>query len=689
MYWSPGPPLMFSPAYHFCIHGVFFAIIVALLREYWTISALTTHNHVASDVYSCGETDEGYVSETCSQTVPLNSAISSNGRIYGGVRAEDDVRSFTYNYDGYNEKNSKDSKPVDEVVKEEKIEDHDMNFRLQRDGSSVWCTGSNHTDRQCRFQNLCFFPEHDGFGFLHSARSVRYGVPLDRFSPALLDLSSIRDHNTQYFNYVDLPSKVISGRNVKVIEADTLIFHRFNADNLMHVFHDDLLPIFSTLRLLKGASLNMESESSSNDNLLDFQLLFMEGWLPGQYKRLYQLFSKYPNIYKSELIADDTVTCFRSSYLGLNKDTTWYQYGFKQPQGPIQELTITSREIRQFTNFFNNLLFSKVLPDKGETLEKNKLLDSMSDTQEYAVLFTRRENRVILNQMEVALGVAKKYNMKVYSVGIETHNLEEIIKLVQSSSLLIGMHGSMLILTMFLPPGALLVELFPYAVEPTNYTPYRTLSKLHGMGLFYRAWSVENREHTVTHPDRPWDSGGIRHLSEASQYKIEHSTRVPPHLCCRDPEWLFRIYQDSHVDMESLYQVIDSGMQQRMTFLAPQPQTLPDYQPLKQFPTQVSHIECVGSSRQTATTLEPPPPSLDVTWEVPWNLEYLEASEVSYEVWIQESSSDHYSAWILPRPGHRFTLGLKESTTYSIWVRCILNNQVIGPFNQQHITCTT
>jgi len=54
----------------------------------------------------------------------------------------------------------------------------------------------------------------------------------------------------------------------------------------------------------------------------------------------------------------------------------------------------------------------------------------------------------------------------------------------------VGMHGSILILNMFLPRNALSVELYPYAVPPENYTPYRTMAHLPGMELKYVAWVV-------------------------------------------------------------------------------------------------------------------------------------------------------------------------------------------------------
>jgi protein O-mannose beta-1,4-N-acetylglucosaminyltransferase len=64
--------------------------------------------------------------------------------------------------------------------------------------------------------------------------------------------------------------------------------------------------------------------------------------------------------------------------------------------------------------------------------------------------------------------------VKVMTVSLETHSLSDIIPIIHSSRGVIGMHGSLLSLAGFLKQGSFLVELFPYAVNPEKYTPYRS-----------------------------------------------------------------------------------------------------------------------------------------------------------------------------------------------------------------------
>ena len=80
------------------------------------------------------------------------------------------------------------------------------------------------------------------------------------------------------------------------------------------------------------------------------------------------------------------------------------------------------------------------------------------------------------------------------------------------------------------------------------------------MGITYVAWRNVDHRNTVTHPDNPWHQGGIKHLSSTEQAQILASREVPLHLCCRNPEWLFRIYQDTVVDTDAVIQLIRNGL---------------------------------------------------------------------------------------------------------------------------------
>ncbi|KAK2854837.1 hypothetical protein Q7C36_006706 [Tachysurus vachellii] len=523
-----------------------------------------------------------------------------------------------------------------------RIDYHAALLALQEQGTRMVCTGKMHTDRICRFDYLCYCTEAEEFIFFHSNSSVMLpNLGPRRFQPALLDLSSVEDHNTQYFNFLELPAAALKYMPKPVFVPDvTLILNRFNADNLMHIFHDDLLPIFYT----------MQQYTDLDD---EARLVFMEGWGEGSHFDLYRLLSSKQPLLKEHLRNFGKLMCFTKSYVGLSKMTTWYQYGFVQPQGPKANILVSGNEIRQFASFIMDRL--NITPEerpKGD---------------DYIVVFSRGSNRLILNEAELLLALAQEYKMRTVTVSLEEQTFASIIKLISEASMLVSMHGAQLITSMFLPRGAAVIELFPYAVHPEQYTPYKTLASLPGMDLQYIAWRNNIKENTVAYPDRPWDQGGITHLEKEEQERILASKEVPRHLCCRNPEWLFRIYQDTIVDIPSFLEVIRDGLKVKPNLKKSKPANVIH-------PGRVRQPKCQTSVQATHEA------KLSVSWQIPWNLKYLKVREVKYEVWIQEQGENTYMPYILPQQNYTFSENIKPFTTYLVWVRCIFNKNLLGPF---------
>jgi len=517
----------------------------------------------------------------------------------------------------------------------------------------------------CYFHNLCYLPHVDEFVFLHGNHSSYIGTPENRYDPALLDLSSVKDHNTQYFNFMDADAAKMQSvvNDAVVIEQTSLIFRRFHPDNLMHVLHDDMIPLFHTISTLPFA------QRTRWNSLLpfDLQLVFMEGWDPGPFEDIYDMFSSVKPMYKNNMLSADYPTCFREAFVGISKYTTWYQYGFVEPQGPVHDIRVTADDIHHFCDFLRMQLNITEMPSSDERI---------------IVLLSRRYNRLILNEIDLTFALAQNFHQKVVTVAMETHSLKDMIYLVSKSSILLGMHGSLLSLSMFLPQGSTVVELFPYAINPLHYTPYKTLTNLRGMDVNYLAWQNMDITKTVPHPERLWDEGGIVHLPEEQQQKIMSSHEVPLHLCCRNAEWLYRIYQDTVVDVDAVisllknYDVHGSSSDQHIVAVS--------QSTCKQLsPSYVRNITC------TADRLVHGLPSLQLSWKPPANIEFINYLEVKYEVWIQEEGEDDYTAWMLTHYQYTFTAGIQPDTNYNVWIRCIVDDVVVGPFNNNHVSCST
>ena len=163
-------------------------------------------------------------------------------------------------------------------------------------------------------------------------------------------------------------------------------------------------------------------------------------------------------------------------------------------------------------------------------------------------IFSRRSNRLILNEAELSVHLSTFFKLPICWIRLEDHPLPKLIARLRNAVAAFGMHGSILVLAMFMPPGSVLVEGFPYGVPPENYTPYKTMVELPGQRMAYRAWAPHDPADSIGYPDRPKWEGGLGHLEEEQRQFIMTEPTIPPHKCCDNPHWLYRIFQDTRVD---------------------------------------------------------------------------------------------------------------------------------------------
>lgn len=530
----------------------------------------------------------------------------------------------------------------------------EMDLELLRSGSSGWCRGENVNHRLCRFRSLCLLPgnEHE-FLFLHGPDTIISGMESGVDKKVVADLSSIENHNALQMVLTDvLASKALEvyDRKIKMVDGSALLLYRFKPDNLMHVFHDDLLPLFYTLLEVSGGS-------PGNQQLSNAMLAFVDPWTKAPHNALYQLFTSRPPLNLSDL-EEGTLVCFKDAYVGLNRQSLWYQYGFQSPQGPLQNRTVTALEIRRFTTFITRSL-PQMVPS------------TCSDTR-IAIFLSRKSTRLVVNEDELVNFLAQESGLPVVVLSLDDTSLVDLIGHVRCADVLVGMHGALLVLSMFLDPGSIFIELFPYAVAPDEYTPYKTLVNLPGMGIIYKAWRNEMASNTVTHPYWEEQLGGINHLPVDVQETIRSQTLVPPHVCCSDPAWLFRIYQDTTVDIESFGKTLKEALDERIAF-----SVITFNEELKQltqstiFPGKVEKLVCSPLRLKAG---------LNLSWQPPVNLKVLgDNNHIYYEVWLQEVGEQEYQFYTTNRT-YQEIFTLTSELHFNIWVRGKLNNATFGAF---------
>ena len=355
-----------------------------------------------------------------------------------------------------------------------------------------------------------------------------------------MELATIENHGVFNFKYEEVSPEFLANERVNIVNEQAFVLMRFLPYNLMHVIHDDLIGLYFQLKHFASPNSQL-----SNDLPFSFNnhLVFVDGHGEGTYGDLYKLFTNHSLLTKHRL---QGLTCFRDAVVGNSKVATWYQYGFHGPQGPIPNKRVNGLMVREFAEFIRYRLG---LPGFDE--------DSANDC---IVIFTRHGNRKILNLDSLKLRLAMEFALPIRELSIESNSFDEQVRMLSHARVVIGMHGALMTMIMFLRPGSVVIELFPFAVPSENYTPYRTLANLPGMGLSYRPWENKFEENSIAYPDRDPGMGGLTHLSSEDQKKVMNNKRVEPHSCCSDPNWLYRIYQDTKVDLTELIQLVHDAM---------------------------------------------------------------------------------------------------------------------------------
>ncbi len=351
-----------------------------------------------------------------------------------------------------------------------------------------------------------------------------------------------------------------------------LLIKRYLAVNTMHSLHDEMLPGLATIlhhKKLRESVRNRlivaldDTGPNSNDAMMT--------WL-GQFWRMNNLQANLR--YQNGLTPEKTLDyiCFKEAYIGLDSaSTSWYHYGFEQAQGPIQGIDreAVGRNVREAVEWIKDEIFYVSKAEKlagAEVLDHLNCLKGSEHTTKARVkilIASRTSTRIILNENELKEEVERAFpSAQVQFIRQETMEVEDLITEIAQAVVLIGMHGALLALSAFLPPGALLIELFPFGIPAENYTPYKTLAQLPSMNIKYVTWVNPREDEPFNRgfPDRSYTLGGLKSFPASYQNGIMATKTVPKHRCCYSPFWLYRIFQDTLVNTEDIIKAIKDSI---------------------------------------------------------------------------------------------------------------------------------
>eukprot|EP01136_Pigoraptor_vietnamica_P038589 Opistho-1_new@108132 len=166
--------------------------------------------------------------------------------------------------------------------------------------------------------------------------------------------------------------------------------------------------------------------------------------------------------------------------------------------------------------------------------------------------------------------------------------------------------------------------------------------------------------------------GGIMNLPKDAQEKIRASNTVPPHMCCTDPTWLFRIYQDTYADVPAIVARAVDAISEASNHLPFNFQTARLF-----LPATVRGVTCASVSKHSIT----------LTWQAPWNGQFLR--NIEYQVYAAATNTAYATS------ATRLILDeLAPDTQYDFWVRTGVAEssdspqRLYGPFSPM-VSCKT
>ncbi|KAH9502622.1 Protein O-linked-mannose beta-1,4-N-acetylglucosaminyltransferase 2 [Bulinus truncatus] len=640
------------------------------IKSTQTLPSITHVKHNVATSVKVLEIEESQIVD--STTLPSedkdNFCMNDNcGNLNDGVLSIEDTEyrandrnvefTFHHNYliDTEVEGNTEEQKAVRYLKIDESAKERDLNLLISQ-GTSVFCEDNLSKGKYCHFHNLCYKKKEKDFIFAQGGTSLIESTPfMDYTNIFTMNLSTVPGHNAHLLSLVSIPAESLRKFSIAIVDKTTFIMSRFKPDNIMHVLHDDILPLFNTLHGLRLQHFNEKP---------DISLIFADIFNFGDFVNLYSLLSAFHPILLQKLNTSVDVICFSDAYIGLSSSTLWYQYGFFKPQGPLMVTGYNVlHNVRRATEYFSTHLKNECI------LCRNK---------NYLVLLSRKDNRFILNEGELIMSLARSTKLKIMSVSLEMQSLYEIISIVKNSKGIVGMHGSLLSLLIFLQPGSVVIELFPFGINPSKYTPFQTFCQLPGSGIVYSSWTNTHQQKSVGHPDWPAELGGVKHLPPHVQERILNESEVPDHLCCSDPSWLYHIYQDTEVDIAVVSSLTLKSLSQAASVTSTNKSSAASFQ---YFPGPVKNISCIPTSYNNF-------PGYLITWSLPWNLEMIPYTLLESQIVYQEKSSNETMQVSLEITVLSYILQTIEDSKqkeYSVWIRVVADYNITGPYN--YVAC--
>ncbi|CAL9123031.1 unnamed protein product, partial [Musa acuminata var. zebrina] len=232
--------------------------------------------------------------------------------------------------------------------------------------------------------------------------------------------------------------------------------------NLFHDYSDLLVPLFLTARPFDGEVKLVVTDSKS--------------WWITKYLPVLQKLSKYPVI---ELDMDKEVHCFKQVTVGLRAHNEFHIDAKRSPNGYT---------MIDFAKFMRSALSSE-----RETLLN---IEDLAARKPRLLIVGRKQSRVITNTKEI-VEMAEELGFEVVVDEADAgSDLARVARTVDSCDVMMGVHGTGLTNSVFLPLNAILIQIVPWGrLELKATQDYGNPAK--EMGLRYLEYSIAIEESSL------------------------------------------------------------------------------------------------------------------------------------------------------------------------------------------------
>ncbi|KAJ9153817.1 hypothetical protein P3X46_027218 [Hevea brasiliensis] len=226
--------------------------------------------------------------------------------------------------------------------------------------------------------------------------------------------------------------------------------------NLFHEINEITIPLFLTCRHFR-----------SN---LQFVITDYKPWWVSKYNRILSHLSRYQPINPA---ADGSVHCFPGAVIGLVYH---------------ENLVINSTEIPGGYSMFD---FKHFLRQSYNLKIKN----ASEIEKPVLILISRRKSRRFLNENEMVTMMEQLGFRVIVTAPYRMSNLNRFASVLNSCSVMVGAHGAGLTNEVFLPDGAVMVQVVPLGLEWASANYYGDPASK--MGVKYLEYKIEPEESSL------------------------------------------------------------------------------------------------------------------------------------------------------------------------------------------------